>query len=397
MSVKKLILVLAITILLLPGAVLSADVPGVTDKEIVVGVTTPLSGPAALWGTTGKGIKAWAEHVNAKGGVHGRKIKVIVKDDGYNPTRALANLEEMKGKVFAVCGLLGTAICGATKDFFPENKIPCITPYGNVRIWAAQPKDKLKWIFVAYPDYEDEAEYITKYATGKLGCKKLAFFYQNDDYGKGGLAGATKALKELGGKAEMIGTVSHELSERALESHALKLKKTGAEAVIIYTTPIHGALISKAMAKVGYMPKRLVTFPLADPIMYKIAGESWEGTYLALPGNSGVPGKEAEATKVAEVLLKYDAGIKGKEYLGLFGAMSMMHLVKGLENAGKDLTTESFIAGMEKIKDWKPEGVGAPVTYNQDRRFGVNASRMGIAKNGETCPLEPYTIFKPRF
>ncbi len=143
---------------LLAGFVpLQAGAAGVSDNEVVVGWTTPLSGPAALWGVTGLGGQAYAEHINSQGGIHGRKIKVVLKDDGYNPTRAMTNLQEMKGNVFAVCGLLGTAILNASKDFFPENNIPLVTAYGDVRIWARQPKDKLRPIFIAYPDYEDEA------------------------------------------------------------------------------------------------------------------------------------------------------------------------------------------------------------------------------------------------
>lgn len=382
--------------ILVSASVWAADVPGVTDTEVVVGVTTPLSGPAALWGVTGQGMQAWADHVNAQGGVHGRKIKVILKDDGYIPTRALANLQEMKGNVFAVCGLLGTAILNASKDFFTENKIPLITAYGDVRIWEKLPKEKLEYVFIAYPDYEDEADYLTKYGVDKLGCKKIALFYQNDDYGKMALSGVQKALKELG-KGELAGSVPYEITERALATHALKLKETGADTLIIYTTPTHGALILKEIAKIDYRPKVLATFTLGDPIMYNVAGEVWEGTYIALPGNSSVPGADPAADKVTEILLKYNPKLKGKEYLALFGAVSMMHLVEGLKNAGKDLTPETMIKGMEKIKEWKPEGVGAPVTYSPDRRHGVNASRMSQAKAGKHIPIAEFTIFKPRF
>jgi branched-chain amino acid transport system substrate-binding protein len=346
---------------------------------------------------TGHGIKAWADYVNDQGGVHGRKIKVVLKDDAYNPTRALANLQEMKGQVFAVSALLGTAILNASKDFFQENKIPLITAYGDVRIWAAMPKDKREYVFIAYPDYEDEAEYLTNYAAKKLESKKIALFYQNDDYGKMALSGIKKALEANPGKAELVGAVPYEVTERALGTHALKLKESGADTLLIYTTPTQGALILKEIAKLAYKPKVLATFTLGDPIMYKVAGEVWEGTYIALPGNSGVPGSEENSTKVAEILKKYDPSIAGKEYLALFGAISMMHFVEGLKNAGKDLTPESLIKGMEKIKDWKPEGIGAPVTYSPDRRHGVNASRMGRATGGKHVPLDEFTIFKPRF
>jgi ABC-type branched-subunit amino acid transport system substrate-binding protein len=282
---------------------------------------------------------------------------------GYNPTRALTNLQEMKGKIFAVCGLLGTAVLNATKDFFPENKLVSITPYGDVRIWARTPKDKLRYIFVAYTDYEDEAEYLAKYAMNNLASKKIAVFYQNDDYGKMGLVGVRKGLAAMPGKAKLVGSVPYGVTERALGTHALNLKETGADAVIVYSTMTHGALIVKEMAKIGYRPKVLVTFPLGDPIMYKIAGEVWEGTYIALPGNSGVPGSEPEADKVVKILKKYNPKLAGKEYLALFGSISMMHLIEGLKNAGPNLTTESMIKGMEKIKNWRPEGIAAPVTY----------------------------------
>jgi branched-chain amino acid transport system substrate-binding protein len=397
MKIRGLLFFLVIFLALAPGTIKAAGVPGVTDTEVVVGVTTPLSGPAALWGVTGQGMKAWADYVNDKGGVNGRKIKVILKDDAYNPARALANLQEMKGNVFAVSGLLGTAILNAAKDFFQENKIPLITAYGDVRIWEKMPKDKRRYVFIAYPDYEDEAEYITKYAINKLGSKKLAIFYQNDDYGKEAMAGVKKVLEAEKGKGKLVGAVPYEVTERALATHALKLKETGADSVIIYTTPTHGALILKEMAKIDYRPKALTTFTLGDPIMYKVAGEVWEGTYIALPGNSGVPGADPAATKAVEIMLKYDPKIKGKEYLALFGAVSMMHFVEGLKKAGKNPTPEAMVKGMEQIKDWKPEGIGAPVTYTADRHHGVNASRMGQAKGGKHVPLEPFTIFKPRF
>jgi branched-chain amino acid transport system substrate-binding protein len=387
-------------LVLLLGTVFStqaAAVPGVTDTEVTVGMTTPLSGPAALWGTTALGAKAWADYINDQGGVHGRKIKVILKDDGYNPGRAMANLTEMKGQIFAVNALLGTAIINATKDFFPENKILLINAYADVRIWAKYPKDKLRYVFIGYPDYENEAEYLTTYAVKNLGAKKIALFYQNDDYGKMAMEGVNLGLKKLSGQASLVGTVPFEVTERALATQAQKLKETGADTLILYPTPTHGALILKEMAKLGYKPKVLVTFTLGDPIMFNIAGaEVWEGVYPASPANSGVPG-EKEVDRVIEILKKYDPKLAGKEYLAVFGATSMMYLVEGLKNAGRNLTPETMIKGMEMIKNWKPEGIGAPVTFSADRRHGVNGSRVMKAEKGKHVPITDYMIFKPLF
>ena len=389
--------ILIALVLILPSAGSAAKVRGVTDTEVVIGWTTPLSGPAALWGVTALGGKAWADYINDQGGIHGRKIKVILKDDGYNPARAMANLREMKSRVFAVCGLLGTAIVNVTKNFFPQNNLPLINAYGDVRIWARQPKSKLKNVFITYPDYEDEAQYLTTWGIKNRGAKKIVIFYQNDDYGKMGLQGVKKGIAATGGRAKLVGAVPYEVTERSLSTHALKLKETGADTLVMYADPTHAAIITKTIAKVGFHPKVLATFTLADAIMYRIAGPTWEGTYVGLPGNTGLPGSDPDADRVANILIKYNPKIKGKEYLALFGATSMMHLVEGLKNAGRNLTPETLVKGMEKINGWKAGNLGARVTYAPDRHHGNNAIRMGQAKGGRIIALEPYTVFQPRF
>ena len=222
----------------------------------------------------------------------------------------------------------------ASKDFFGENDIPLITAYGDIRIWTRVSPKSLKYAFITYPDYEDEGKYMTTWAVKNLGSKKVAAFYQNDDYGKKGLAGVKKGLAATGGRAKLVGAVPYEISERALSTHALKLKESGADTLVMYADPTHAAIITKTMAKVGYQPKVLASFPLADAIMYKIAGPTWEGTYVGLPGNSGLPGTDPDADRVADILKKYNPKIKGKEFLALFGATSMMHLAEGLKNAG---------------------------------------------------------------
>jgi ABC-type branched-subunit amino acid transport system substrate-binding protein len=389
-------IVLAV-ILTIPTMAIAGNVRGVTDTEVVVGWTTPLSGPAALWGVTGLGGKAWADHVNAQGGIHGRKIKVLLKDDGYNPARALANLQEMKNKVFVIVGLLGTAICNAAKEFPYQNNIPLITAYGDIRIFSRMPKNKMKNVFVTYPDYEDEGQYLTTWAVKNRGAKKVVVFYQNDDYGKMGLEGVKKGLAATGGKGKLVGAVPYEITERALSTHALKLKESGADTLVMYADPAHAAIITKTMAKVNYQPMVLASFPLADAIMYKIAGSTWEGTYVGLPGNTGLPGTDPDADRVADILKKYNPKIEGKEFLALFGATSMMHFVEGLKNAGRNLTPETLVAGMERIQEWKAENLGARVTYSPDRHHGNNASRVAQAKGGKIVGLEPWTVFQPRF
>jgi len=384
-------------ILVIPALAAAAPkVAGVTDTEVVVGLTTPLSGPAALWGSTALGAQAWAEHINAQGGIHGRKIKVILKDDGYNPARALANLQEMKGKIFAVCGLLGSAVVHTTRDFFPENKVLLINAYGNTRMWLEWPKEKLRYVFIAYPDYEDEGEWLADFAVEWQGSKKLAVFYQNDDFGKLGLAGVKKAVDKLAGKAELTAAVPYEVTDRSVSTHALKLKESGADTLIVYPTVSHGANIIKETAKVDYRPKIMTSFPLGDVILYKLVGELWEGVYPALPAHLGAIGFDPQTDSALDQIKKVNPKIPSDNF-AVFGAASMMHLVEGLRRAGRNLTTESMIKGMESIKRWQAPAGGGVVTYGPDRHHGLNGSRLAHAEKGKHKPITDFIIYPPRF
>lgn len=210
--------VLAALLLVAFPAVTNAQsrVPGVTDTEIVIGLTAPLSGPAAIYGNLALAKEAWARYVNDSGGVHGRKLKVVLKDDGFSPTRAVANLREMKDSVFLTAGLVGSAVVNAAKDEIAEARLPLVNAYASPQTWARQPRDKLRYVFIDYPDYADEADYLVTYSVTKLGAQKLAVFYQNDDWGKEVMDGVSRAMKTLGAKATLAAAVPYEVSDREL-------------------------------------------------------------------------------------------------------------------------------------------------------------------------------------
>ncbi len=396
---KKLYLSLLISVcLLLPMiAFAGSGVPGVTDTEIIIGQTIPMSGPAALWGAMGLSNMAWAAHINEQGGIHGRKIKWIMKDDGYNPSRSLANLKEMKDQVFAYGCLAGSAPASACKDFIVKSKIPYVHVHANPEIWKDLSPDQMRHIFIAYPDYINEAEAITKFAVNNIGIKKLALFYQNDDWGKTAMIGVEKAMKSLAGKAKFSGAVPYGMMDRALATHALKIKETGAEGLLIYGTPTHATLIIKEMAKIGYKPKIFTCTPLGDPIMYRLAGKLWEGSYPASSANVSMPGVEAEADRIVRILTKHQPKLAGTPYLGVTGSTTMMLIAEALKIAGRDLTREKFIKAMENIQGFKPEGLGAPISFGASTHHGLNGIRMNQAKNGKHIPISDFILFNPLY
>ena len=386
--------------LLAAAPALAQKAPGVTDTEIVIGLTMPLSGPAAAWSNTGVAMEAWTRYLNDHGGIHGRKLKVVMKDDGYNPGRAVANLEEMKEQVFMSVGLLGSAILQASKDKVAEFKLPTINPYGNPAIWAKQPKEKLRYVFVAYTNYHDEGDFLVSHAVNKLGAKKVAVFYQNDEYGKGGLEGVNRGIKGLGGKGNLTASVPYELTDRELGTHALKLKDSGADTVILYPTITHGINIVKEMAKVGYRQQLVSSFPLGDyQIMYRNLGELWEGAHFNALNAAALAGDSA-GKKIVDILTKYEGKLVGKENTALAGATAIILALEGLKKAGRNLTRESYVEAMETVKNFDIMGLTPPVTFGPNRRHGLNAVRMLRAvKAADNSYVEvvPAQIFQPLF
>jgi len=386
-----------LSLFLLTSTAQAAPVPGVTDTEITIGITAPLSGPAAAWGTIALASEAYANHLNQQGGIHGRKLKIVLKDDGYNPGRAVANFNEMKDSVFAVVGTVGTAVLNANKDLVAETGLLLIYPLGNVQVFAKQPREKIRTVFQVYPDYADEAEFLVGQAAKLENVKKLGFFGQNDDYGKQGLEGAKRGIARNPGVA-LVGEVFYEVTDRELGTQALKMKDSGAEAILLYSTATHGAGLIKEMAKVGYRPKIFASFTLYDrDTMFRLLGDLWEGAYfdaaIALRG-------EPAADRIIDIVTKADPKLKGREGFCVQGGADVLILVEGLKRAGKDLTREKFVAAMQTITDYTEDGLVPGVTFCPTRHHGLNAVRLmraGKATDATVKQITPWQTFAPLF
>jgi branched-chain amino acid transport system substrate-binding protein len=386
----------ALASLLLGVTPAAAAVPGVTDTEVTIGITGPLSGPAAAWGTIALASEAYAKHVNDQGGVNGRKLKIVLKDDGYNPGRAVANFNEMKDQVFAVIGTVGTAVLNANKDVVAESGLPLVFPLGNVQVFAKQPKEKVRTVFQAYPDYTDEGEFLVTQAAKLEKVKKVAVFGQNDDYGKLGAEGVKKGLQKLP-DVKLVAEVYYEVTDRELGTHALKMKESGAEAVVLYSTATHAAGLIKEMAKVGFRPKIFSSFTLYDrDTMFRLLGDLWEGAYFnatqALRG-------EKPADRYIEIVTKVDPKLKGREGFAVQGAADVAILVEGLKRAGKNLTRESFVKAMETIQDYTDDGLTGGISFGPNRHHGYNAVRLMRAGKIDQPPTQitGYQQFSPKF
>jgi len=373
-----LIGLLMVTVLLIAVPASAQKVRGVTDTEILIGQWGPQTGPAAPWGAVARGTDLLVKIINEEGGINGRKIKYFLRDDSYQPakTKAIAKDFVEQIGVFAVVGGVGVATGMTARDYLMENKVPWYGPVTGVYEWLHPIQ---KYLFALYPLYDDEAYNLTEYLHEKLGFKKIAMFYQNDDYGKQGIQGVERYLMRK--KLSPVAKISAEVTDRDLSTHALKLKNSGAEAVVMWTMPTHAALILAESAKIGFKPQWATSSTLSDAaLMMQITKGLWAGminSFWAELPDSNHP-----------LMVKYREWHKKlapKERWGIFyyaGIMFGEPFFEGVRRAGKNLTPETWVKAMETLKDWK--GIGPPITYTNpnDRQGGKHVFYGKVKPDG---------------
>lgn len=365
---KKMIVLSGISILIVMTWVMiasSEQVRGVSDTEILVGQWGPQTGPAAPWGAVARGSGLFFKILNEEGGINGRKFKYFLRDDAYQPAKTKAIAKEFIEQigVFAVVGGVGVGPGMAVRDDLMENKVVWVGPATGVYNWI---KPFQRHLFASYALYDDEAYNLAGYLYEKLGFKKIAVFYQNDDYGKQGIMGVDRYMKEK--NIDLVAKISAEVTDRDLSTHALKLKDSGAQAVVMWCMPTHAALILGETAKIGYKPQWATSNTLSDsPMMLQITKGLWAGminsNFAELPDSNN------------PLMVKYrewHKKLEPQERWGVFyyaGIMFAEPFVEGVRRAGKNLTTENLVTAMETLKDWK--GIGGPITYSPTERQGA--------------------------
>jgi ABC-type branched-subunit amino acid transport system substrate-binding protein len=347
------------------------DVTGVTDTEIVIGSWGPLTGPAALWGSIVKGTDAYFKMINDEGGIHGRKIKFVFKDDAYDPSRTVPAVRELvqKDEIFAVAGGIGTAPCMSVMGYLEENNVPWISPITGATHWTFPTR---KNIFTSFPLYFDEGEIMASYAIEKLNSKKVGIIYQNDDFGKSGLVGAKNYL--MGKDMDFVAALPVEITDTDLSSHIAKLKDSGAESVFLWVLPRQAAIILGSSAVIDFKPNWMASIVLSDmSLMHNITKGAWEGVYFNYPGNVLLddPNASPLIIKYKEAYAKYYPEERWGTFPGA-GFTWIEPFVEGLRKAGKDLTRESFLEAMATIKDFDTS-IGIPVSFSKEKHLGTRS------------------------
>ena len=364
----------------------AAQPAGFDDNEIRIGQWGPQTGPAAPWGSVARGSKLLFDVINEEGGINGRKIKYFIRDDMYNPAQTVAVVKELVERqgVFAFVGGVSAAGGLAVKDYLAQNKVIWVGPATSVReyVFPVQP-----YLFSVYPLYEDEASILTKYIVDTLKMKKLGILYQNDSYGKNGLEGCKQRLATY--KLALAAEIPIEPTEKDLGSQILRLKSSGAEAVLMYVNPTSAVIALKTAANVGFKPQWVSSNTLSDyPLMFKISGGLWEGV---ITGNFGeIPDSKNP------LMVKYKAAAKRlapEERWGTFYSAGILFadpLVEALKKAGRNISTESVLKALNSIRNYQT--IGPKINWSEKQHQGSDSVVIQkCGPNGSYIELQGWT------
>ncbi|MEV0647125.1 ABC transporter substrate-binding protein [Phytomonospora sp. NPDC050363] len=324
-----------------------AEVPGVTKDKVTIGSHQPLTGPAAAgYASISAATNAYFQYVNDNGGVKGRKIEYIVKDDGYNPANTQTVVRQLVGedKVFAIVNGLGTPTHSTVLDYLSQQNVPDLFVASGSLTWN-QP-DKYPNTFGFNADYVTEGAALAKYAVEKNPEAKVCVFGQDDDFGEGILSGVESVV----GAEGVTSAQTYSTSSEDVTAQIGAMKEAGCEVNILGTINGFTARAIGTAAQLEWFPRWHVSSSGGDyPTLVGYLGEEvgpalLEGMVSAnyLPFS---PGGEW-VTLFTEINTKYNGGapFTGNTVYG----MSVGYLfAEALAAAGQDPTRESLIAALE--------------------------------------------------
>ena len=325
---------------------LAAAESGVTSDRILLGQSVALTGPAAELGIQMRnGAKAYFDHVNAQGGVHGRKIELITLDDGYEPSRTVPNTMKQieESRVFALFGYVGTPTSSVAIPIFTEAKVPFFGAFTGAEL-LRDPFNR--YIFNVRASYYDETEKIVEQVVS-TGGKNIAVFYQADNYGLAGLTGVERAMTRRNLSISAKATVERNTVkvENAVKTiHAVK-----PDAVVMISAYKSCAEFIRQMKKSAsaatfYNVSFVGSKALADELGKDGAGVAISQV-VPFPWGTSVPVvKEYQQ-------LSAKAGYKDYNFSAVEGFVAAKVFVEGLKRAGKNLTRDTFIGTLENMQD----------------------------------------------
>jgi branched-chain amino acid transport system substrate-binding protein len=371
---------LAATLLGSAAGLAGAQGKGVSDNELVLGTITDLSGPIANYGKESRnGMNMAVDEINAKGGIHGRKLKLLVEDHGYEPRRAVLAAQKLitQGNVFAILGHLGTATNMAALPFLLENKVFNFMPQGASKELYDPPSP---YKVALAPSYASMSASTLDFMMKKKPYQRVGVLYQDDDYGREALEGVEAYLRAKGQK--LAEKTSYKRGATDFSSQMARLKAANCDLVFNASTLREFVGSVGESRKIGFNADVLGTAANYSQQVPTLGGAAMEGVYGAtfIPLPYADDANPAVREWVASYKKRYseDPGL-----YSMYAYYAMSTFAKVAEKAGRNLTPESFNTAMEATK-LGPDALGNPgFNVSRDNRLSNQKVRMTQVVGGK--------------
>src|SRR5881628_1725422 len=362
----------------LAGVALAQESRGVSKTEIVLGMHTDLSGPAATYGvSSSNAVKMRFDELNEKGGVHGRKIRLVVEDTQYQVPRAVQAGTKLinRDHIFAMVAALGTPMNNALfKDMFDAG-VPSLFPLSAARSMY-EPFHKMK--FYSAASYVDQVRAGINYFVTKKGKKALCAMYQDTDFGKEVLDGVHAQAEKM--KVKIVETTTHKPTDQDFTAQITKLKSAGCDLVVLGTI-VRDSIVPYATArKIGWTDVDFLgSAATYDLFVAAAQGGVTEGLFAM--GLTDMPYRDTLSPLAQGWFYRYKERYKADPNIGaIYGHVAADLTVLGLEKAGADLTLNALVRGLESIRGYKDIFNGPEVNFAADKHQGANSSFLAVVK-----------------
>ena len=361
----------------------AASTAGVTNNEILIGSSCALTGHAAFLGTQSHhGTLAYFKSVNESGGIHGRRIRLLALDDAYDPALCVVNTQRLIGEegVFALTGYVGTPTVAKIIPMVQEAQIPLI---GLVTGAAILQEPFRRCVINVRASYRQETSEAVRHFVDDLGIRKIAIFYQHDEYGFDGLAGTEQALRNYG--LEPVAESDYVRGTTDVEAAVDRIASSDALAtVMIGTSDPCAKFIRMVRARRPDMLYHSVSFVGAEELVEKL-GRDAEGvlvTQVVPPlGDSALPA----AQEYIDLLHRYFPDDKPNS-TSFEGFINAKVIVEVLRRAGRDLTRQEFLDTVDRMESYSP-GIGADIHFGKRDHQGLDRVYLTVVRNGALVPL----------
>lgn len=376
-------LVFALTLVTLSPCAFAADAPGVTPSEIKIGGVFPFSGPASSIGLVGRGILAYVQSINDRGGINGRKINYIAYDDAYSPPKAVEHVRKLveSDEVAFMFSQLGTPGNTAVAKYLISKRVPAIAIVSGSNKFTDVADFPLTTTSLV--SFDTEGKIYAKFLTKTLPNSKYAILYQNDDLGKDYVNAFKAVLKSDFDKK--VTAIAYEISDPTVDSQVVSLKSSGAEAFLVAGTPKFAAQAIRKAAEIGWKPVILLNYPSSSVgATLKPAGLE-RATGVIVGTNSTDPTDpqwdNTEGMKNYRIFIdKYMPGADIADGNYLFGYTQAMLLEYLIKQCGNDLSRENIIRQAKSLKNVALPTLLPGISINTSDKINMNYTQMRLQR-----------------